>query len=70
LAIGSAVIEITPPPHTGCKKFVARFGLEAMKFVNSTIGKKLHLRGVCAKVVVAGTIRKEDKVKKLTGMTG
>lgn len=64
LSIGSAVIEITAPPHNGCKKFVARFGLDAMKFVNSEIGKKLHLRGVCARVVRAGTIRKGDAVKK------
>jgi hypothetical protein len=70
LVIGSAVIEITAPPHNGCKKFVARFGLDAMKFVNSPVGKKLHLRGVCARVVVPGTIRKGDAVKKLTATTG
>src|SRR5690606_16968333 len=35
LAIGQAVVEVTPIPHNGCKKFVERFGLEAMKFVNS-----------------------------------
>ena len=65
LAIGTAIIEITPPPHTGCKKFVERFGSEAMKFVNSPVGKRLHLRGVCAKVVQAGTIRQGDAVRKI-----
>ena len=70
LAIGSAIIEITPPPHTGCKKFVARFGPDAMRFVNSVVGKELHLRGVCARVVRPGTIRKNDMIKKLIGMTG
>ena len=65
LEIGSAVIEITPLPHNGCKKFVARFGLEAMRFVNSPVGKELHLRGICAKVVRAGTIRKGDAVRKV-----
>src|SRR5215207_10125323 len=44
LALGSAVIEVTHQPHTGCKKFVARFGLEAMKFVNSGVGRQLCLR--------------------------
>src|SRR6202022_2662919 len=44
LAIGSAVIEVTPVPHTGCAKFVERFGLDAMKFVHSPVGKQLHLR--------------------------
>ncbi|MDX6444922.1 MAG: hypothetical protein QOH71_1996 [Blastocatellia bacterium] len=65
LSIGSAVIEVTPPPHLGCQKFVARFGLEAMKFVNSPVGKQLHLRGVNAKVVQAGTIRVGDVARKI-----
>ena len=65
LAIGSAIIEITPQPHNGCKKFVERFGLEAMKFVNSPTGKHYHLRGIYAKVVQSGTIRQGDLVKKI-----
>ena len=65
LAIGSAVIEVTPPPHTGCKKFVSRFGLEAMKFVNSSVGRELHLRGINAKVVQPGRIRVGDLATKL-----
>ena len=65
LAVGTAVLEITPPPHTGCKKFVARFGIEAMKFVSSRVGRELNLRGVNAKVARSGTIRPGDAVKKL-----
>ncbi len=65
LAIGSSVIEVTAQPHTGCKKFVARFGLEAMKFVNSPLGKQLHLRGINAKVVQPGMIHVGDIVKKI-----
>jgi len=64
-AIGTAVLEVTPPPHRGCKKFVARFGLDAMKFVNSEIGKTLNLRGVNAKVVEPGTVCPGDIVRKL-----
>jgi hypothetical protein len=64
LAIGNAVIEITAPPHLGCKKFSARFGPDAMKFVNSPEGKQLHLRGVNAKVVQEGTVRMGDTVEK------
>lgn len=64
LAIGSAVIEITAPPHLGCKKFSARFGPDAIKFVNSDEGKQLHLRGVNAKVVQAGKVRNGDTVTK------
>ena len=65
LQIGTAIIEVTPPPHNGCKKFVARFGLDAMKFVNSPIGKQLRLRGINAKVVCAGLIRTGEPVKKI-----
>jgi hypothetical protein len=65
LALGSAVIEVTPQPHTGCKKFVSRFGLDAMKFVNSTVGKELHLRGINAKVLQPGLIRVGDRARKI-----
>lgn len=65
LAIGSAVIEVTAVPHTGCKKFVERFGLDAMKFVNSDLGKQLRLRGLNAMVVQEGVIRKGDVARKL-----
>jgi hypothetical protein len=65
LALGSAVIEVTPVPHNGCKKFVARFGVEAMQFVNSPVGKALHLRGINAKVVQPGVIHVGDEVKKI-----
>lgn len=65
LAIGSAVIEVTAQPHTGCQKFVARFGREAMLFVNSPVGKQLHLRGINARVVQPGTIRRGDEVRKV-----
>jgi len=65
LQIGSAILEVTPKPHNGCKKFVERFGLDAMKFVNSPVGKQYHLRGIYAKVVQSGTIRQGDAVKKV-----
>jgi MOSC domain-containing protein YiiM len=65
LALGSAVIEVTDQPHTGCKKFAARFGLDALKLVNSPVGRQLQLRGVNAKVAQPGVIRVGDLVKKL-----
>jgi hypothetical protein len=65
LAVGEAVIEITEPPHTGCAKFVSRFGVDAQKFVNSATGRELRLRGANARVVVAGTVRPGDAVRKL-----
>lgn len=65
LAVGDAIVEITPIPHNGCKKFAQRFGVEAVKFVNSPVGKSLHLRGVCARVVKAGIVREGDVVRKI-----
>lgn len=65
LALGAAEIQITEPPHTGCKKFAARFGLDALKFISSPAGKQLQLRGVNAKVIRPGAIRVGDAVKKL-----
>jgi hypothetical protein len=66
LALGSAVIEVTAQPHTGCKKFVARFGPDAMKFVNSPAGKRLRLRGLNARVVRPGVVRVGDRVRKIS----
>jgi MOSC domain-containing protein YiiM len=65
LAVGAAVIEVTALPHTGCKLFLARFGLDALTFVNSTTGKPLRLRGLNAKVVQPGVIRTGNVVRKL-----
>jgi len=65
LAIGSAVIEVTAEPHTGCSKFVERFGLDAMTFVNSPERRDLHLRGINARVVQPGMLRVGDTVSKL-----
>lgn len=64
LAIGTAVLEVTSQPHTGCGKFVERFGVDAMKFVNSPLGRELNLRGINARVVRAGTIRPGDIARK------
>jgi hypothetical protein len=69
LEMGSAVIEITAEAHNGCGKFVERFGLDAMKFVNSPVGKAENLRGIYAKVVEAGTIGAGDEVRKVAGST-
>jgi hypothetical protein len=65
LAVGSAVVELTEVPHTGCAKFSARFGTEALKFVNKSPGRELRLRGANARVVTPGTVRVGDQVTKL-----
>ena len=64
LALGSAMLEVTAQPHTGCNKFAERYGAAATKFVNSPEGKRLHLRGINTKVVRGGTIHVGDRVMK------
>ena len=65
LAVGDAVVEVTADPHTGCAKFSARFGTEALKFVNKSPGRELRLRGVNARVVTPGAVRSGDTISKL-----
>lgn len=66
LAIGDALIEVTAQPHTGCAKFSARFGSDMLRLVNSPEGRRLNLRGINARVVRGGRIRKGDVVRKVT----
>ena len=68
LCVGSAILVVTAPPHTGCSKFAARFGTDALKFVNSPEGRRLNLRGINAKVIRSGYIRKGDSVHRSTQM--
>jgi MOSC domain-containing protein YiiM len=65
LQVGSAVIEVTAPPHLGCAKFSARYGPDALRFVNSATGKALRLRGLNARILVGGAVCAGDAVTKL-----
>jgi hypothetical protein len=65
IAIGSAILEATDQPHTGCSKFADRFGIDSLKFISSAVGKELQLRGINCKVVQNGEIKPGDVVKKL-----
>jgi MOSC domain-containing protein YiiM len=65
LAVGSALLEITAVPHNGCNKFAARFGLDATRFVNSRDGRRLHLRGIYARIVERGVVAVGDAIAKL-----
>jgi MOSC domain-containing protein YiiM len=64
LTLGTAMLEVTPEPHTGCKKFAERYGTDATKFVNSAEGKRLHLRGINACVIQPGKIQVGDIATK------
>ena len=65
LSLGEAVIEVTAEPHTGCAKFSARFGSEALRFVNKSPGREMRLRGANARVVTPGIVHAGDAIKRL-----
>ncbi len=42
-----------------------RFGMDAVKFINSKQGKSLRLRGLFAQIVQEGIVRLGDRVQKV-----
>lgn len=64
LEVGPALLEVTALPHLGCRKYVDRFGLGAMKFVNSPEGRALRLRGVHLRVVRGGRVQIGDPIRR------
>ena len=65
LAIGTAVLEVSAKPHTGCAKFSSRFGADALRLVSSAVGQELCPRGINAKVVQSGVVRVGDAVRRI-----
>jgi hypothetical protein len=64
LAVGTAILEVSETPHTGCAKFSARFGSDALRWINSPIGRAHRMRGLNARVVRGGVIHKGDRIHK------
>ena len=65
LEVGSAVLEVTEVPHTGCAKFTARFGSDATRLINAKPSRELRLRGMNTRVITPGTVRPGDTIHKL-----
>lgn len=65
LAVGGAVLELTAHPHLGCRKFLSRFGLAALRWVNGKEHRPLRRRGVYARVVQPGVVRLGDSARRL-----
>jgi hypothetical protein len=65
IRMGEATLQVTEIPHRGCGKFSSRFGVDALKFVNSEVGRELNLRGINARIVEGGTVRTGDPIAKL-----
>ena len=62
LELGTAVIEVTDQPHTGCAKFAERFGRDAQRWVTTDVGREMNLRGINARVAAPGEVRSGDVV--------
>ena len=65
VALGTAILVISEKPHTGCAKFSARFGSDALRWINSPTGRELRMRGVNARIEQAGVVRLGDSLRKL-----
>jgi hypothetical protein len=65
LRVGEALVEVTPKPHNGCRKFKARFGQDALRFVQDRPTRDQNLRGIYWKVVEPGEARVGDRIQLL-----
>lgn len=66
LRVGGAMVEVTPMPHDGCRKFNQRFGSHALRFVNAKPTRHLNLRGVFWRVIEAGEIEVGSPIQVLS----
>ncbi|HEY7816970.1 MAG TPA: MOSC domain-containing protein [Vicinamibacteria bacterium] len=62
LRVGTALLEVTPQPHTGCSKFRSRFGADALRLVSAPDLGHRRLRGVYMRVMDAGVAGPGDVV--------
>ena len=63
LEFPAVTLQVTDVPHTGCAKFRARFGMDALRLTNTTEGKDLRLRGINTTVVRAGMLRSGESAR-------
>ncbi len=65
IAVGTAIVAVTPKPHDGCAKFDARFGHDALRFVQAKPTRPENRRGICWRVVRPGAVELGDPVRVL-----
>ena len=65
LAMGTAEVEVSALPHTGCVKFAGRFGHDALRWISTHEGLAMRMRGMYVKVVRAGVVRTGDAVRRI-----
>ena len=63
LRVGEALVEVTERPHTGCAKYAARFGLDALRWISTPTGRAARMRGAYVRVLEGGTVRLGDSIR-------
>jgi MOSC domain-containing protein YiiM len=66
LRVGAAIVAVTAKPHNGCAKFDARFGNDALRFVQAKATRHLNLRGIYWNVIEPGAVRRGDPIHVLS----
>ncbi len=61
--VGAALLEVTAKPHTGCKKYAARFGADALEYISDPIRKNRRLRGIHFRVIEGGEVSTGDRIE-------
>ncbi len=61
--VGTALIEITALPHTGCEAFSERFGNEALRWINHKSRRSQRLRGIHGRIIEAGSVAVGDIIE-------
>ncbi len=61
--VGGATMEVTPKAHNGCRKFRARFGLDALRFAADPQLRHRNLRGIYMRVLEPGEVSVGDPVE-------
>ena len=64
--VGKAILQVTPVPHNGCRKFRGRFGDNALRFVSKKELRHRNLRGIYMRVLEGGEVSPGDRVEVLS----
>lgn len=63
LRLGECLVEVTPEPHNGCRKFRDRFGQDALRFTALRRIRPHNARGIHWRVIEGGIIRIGDSIE-------
>ncbi len=64
--VGGAILQVTPVPHNGCRKFRGRFGDNALQFVSKKELRHRNLRGIYMRVLEGGEVGPGDPVEVIS----